>query len=845
VAEPARMQAAPAAEPALVGDWGPVPHAGVYGALLLVSMGLLTLEVSFTRLFSYSVWYHLAYLTISVALLGFAASGSVVAAAPTLFRRDGERRLIALVTAAAVAVVLAFWFVARHPLEITDVMARPGGFALGLLGYYLAVGTPFLLAGFAIGVPFAAHPTVMGRLYAWDLMGAALGCLAAVTLIEPFGVPGLIVGSAGLLLAGAAALALGGRHRRAGVALAIAAALTVTAAPRLGALVRIEVTRTKGDDARGTLGRPDAYTRWTALNRFDAFGWDKPTRLQFWGWHGLAPDYLGPQPETGRLTYDGSNGSAIYAFRGDFRDYAMLERHILRTPYLLTDRPRVLVIGVGGGIDILNAVKQGAREVTGVELQPETVRLLKERLPTFTGGFYDREGVRLVASEGRHYVRRSDARFDLVQVTAVDTLSAQATGAYVLAESYIYTVEAFAEYLQHLEPHGLLSLVLGEVAFGDDLPPLATRLGLNGRRALERLGVSSPEHHIMVVTSQRPNDTLQMDAVLVKKEPFTEAEIARVRAFAADAQFKVLYAPDGSSGASSLAVVLGPDEAARQRVLDEAWFRMDEVWDDAPFFYNLGKWRNAAPSAKKLDFFGMGPTAAGSFIGQVVLVLMLAQSVVLGVALIVVPLLRGARHGLRTPGVLSYLAYFLALGVGFMFIEISFVQSFVLFLGSPAHALSVTIFALLLFSSFGSLLSGRVAARPERALRVLAVLVVALVAVYVVALRRVFDAALHLDFPLRVLIALAAQMPMGLTLGMFMPLGIACVARVDRRLVAWAWGINGVGSVAGTTLAVIIAMSFGFSRVAALAALLYAAGAALLLRAQRRAGRLAGADPPP
>jgi MFS family permease len=180
-----------------------------------------------------------------------------------------------------------------------------------------------------------------------------------------------------------------------------------------------------------------------------------------------------------------------------------------------------------------------------------------------------------------------------------------------------------------------------------------------------------------------------------------------------------------------------------------------------------------------------------------------------------------------------------------MFIEISFVQSFVLFLGSPTHALSVTIFALLLFSSLGSLLSARVVARPERALRVLAALIVVLIALYVVALRRVFDAALHLDFPLRVAIAVVAQMPMGLTLGMFMPLGIACVARVDRRLVPWAWGINGVGSVAGTTLAVIIAMSFGFSRVAVLAALLYAAGAFLLLRAQRRAGRLATSDPPP
>jgi hypothetical protein len=218
---------------------------------------------------------------------------------------------------------------------------------------------------------------------------------------------------------------------------------------------------------------------------------------------------------------------------------------------------------------------------------------------------------------------------------------------------------------------------------------------------------------------------------------------------------------------------------------------------------------------------------------------MLAQSVLLGLVLIFVPLVRGAREGLRVPGVLSYLAYFLALGIGFMFIEISFVQSFVLFLGSPTHALSITIFALLLFSSLGSLASSRLAAEPERALRVLAAVVVVLIAAYVLGLRRVFDGTLHLGFPARVAIALAAQMPLGLTLGMFMPLGMACVARVHPRLVPWAWGINGVGSVAGTTLAVMIAMSFGFSRVAMLAAALYWVGTALLLRAHRGSAMLA------
>jgi hypothetical protein len=341
----------------------------------------------------------------------------------------------------------------------------------------------------------------------------------------------------------------------------------------------------------------------------------------------------------------------------------------------------------------------------------------------------------------------------------------------------------------------------------------------------------------MVVVSRNADDTLLMGSVLVKREPFSADDIARVRAFAEDAGFEMLYAPDGSLD-GPFSVALGPDEAARRRLLADAWFRIDAVHDDAPFFYNVGRWRNMAPTvAGERDFFSLGPTAAGSFIGQLMLLLMLVQSVLLGVALIVVPLLRGAREGLRVPGVLSYLAYFLALGVGFMFIEISFVQSFVLFLGSPTRALSITIFALLLFSSLGSLASRLWEAQPERGLRVLAALVVVLVVAYVLGLRRVFDATLHLGFPARVAIALAAQMPLGLTLGMFMPLGVACIARVHPRLVPWAWGINGVGSVAGTTLAVIIAMSFGFSRVAMLAAALYAAGTALLLRV-RRASRV-------
>jgi len=451
---------------------------------------------------------------------------------------------------------------------------------------------------------------------------------------------------------------------------------------------------------------------------------------------------------------------------------------------------------------------------------------LKDRLREFTGGFYGRPDVDLVASEGRHFIRKSDEKFDLIQITTVDTFAAQAAGAYVLAESYLYTTDAVEDYLGHLTDDGLLSFVVGDLVHRGNLPPpLGTRVAMVGLRALERAGAAHPSDHLLVLGSTNPVNTALTEEVVIKKRPLTQSEVGSVLEFATENGFDVLYAPEHLTGKQyELTKFLGRNGATRRAALDASWFRMDAVSDDDPFFYNVGKWRNFGRGA---SVFFMFP---GSSVGQLVLVLMLVQSTLLGGMLIVMPLPRGAREGLRGRLVGAYLAYFLALGVGFMFIEISFVQSFVLFLGSPTHALSVTIFSLLLFSSFGALTSSRFTGDPERALHRLAPIVVFVVIAYVVGLAEVFDRFLHLDFSWRVAIAIAAQLPVGLTLGMFMPLGIACIAREQPRMVPWAWGVNGIGSVAGTTLAVLIAMAWGFHVVALAAAALYAVGTALLVR---------------
>jgi hypothetical protein len=815
-----------------VGGWGEKPHWGVYASLLLTSVALLTLEVSLTRFFSHTIWYHFAYLTISVALLGFGSSGAIVAAFPRMLARRGESLLVAGLLAAAVLTAGGLVFLARHPIEVQNLMNKPLHFSISLLAYYLIVASPFLLAGFAVGVPFAAWPSRMGRLYFWDLAGAALGCAAVAPLVGVIGIPGLVLAAAAMMVLAAASLVAGSGRRGAGAALAALAFVGFAVAGPAGESIPLLVTSSKNlTELRGEGGidpfatRPDSFHQWTAINRVDAFGWDKPSKYSFWSRVGMNNSWDGPVPLVARLTYDGSNGSDIYSFHGDMKnEFEMFEHHILRLPYLNLDRPEVLVIGVGGGVDLFNAIKQGARHVTGAELQPVTVDLLKNRLRDFNSGFFTRDDVSLVASEGRHFVRKTDKVFDLVQITAVDTFAAQAAGAYVLAESYLYTVEAMRDYLRRLGPDGVVTTVVGDLVFPEQLPPLATRLAMIGYRALQAEGVADPGAHIVMVGSIAEGSLAQNESVMIRKRPFRPEEIERIRAFTAANGFTMMYAP-GLPGEPRLAAMLGRDEAVRARVMDDAWFNMEATTDGDPFFYNVGKWKNFSPD--KGIFF----TMPGSFMGQMVLVLMVLQSTLLGAVLVLLPLVRGAREGLTVPGATSYLAYFLALGVGFMFVEISFVQSFVLFLGSPTYALSVTIFALLAFSALGSLASTRVADRPEAALRVLAPVVAVLIGVYALGLASVFDAALHLDLGARIAIAVAAQMPMGLVLGMFMPLGIACVAREHSRLVPWAWGVNGVGSVTGTTLAVLLAMAAGFRVVALVAAALYLLGTFLLLKA--------------
>jgi hypothetical protein len=435
-------------------------------------------------------------------------------------------------------------------------------------------------------------------------------------------------------------------------------------------------------------------------------------------------------------------------------------------------------------------------------------------------------------------VRSHPGEVDLLQITAVDTFAAQTTGAYVLAESYLYSVEALGDFFDHLAPDGILSIAIGDLLYNDpEIPtPYSARLALVAREALRRRGIDDARAHVALAGQGIPNFRAAPDQIvagawiqvlLVKPTPFTAEETERLRRYLADAGFALRLAPDGRDDDPHLGGLLFADETVLPAALDAQIYDVAPITDDRPFFFHVLPWSGLVLD-RRIDW-----THPGSGTGQLVLLMMLGQALVLGGALVALPLLRGARGALPAPATVGFLLYFTALGLGFLLVEISFVQKYVLLLGYPTYSLSVTIFSLLVFAAAGAALSRRFWSRPRRLLKVLLGVTLGLLAAEILALPWLREQLLAASLPARIATTVLLQLPLGLALGMYFPTGLELLRRREPRLVPWAWAVNGVASVAASVLAVILGMAIGFSGVAIVAGGIYTVGTLSLLAVER------------
>lgn len=778
--------------------------SGFFWAIALLAGAVTLLEITLTRIFSFIIWHHFAFMVISVALLGFAVSGVLLQVRPAI-ACPVDRRAAWSASLFAFSVVAAVMIVTRIPFDSTRIGFEPRQLFY-LAAYYVVLLVPFTLAGLAIVSILNGFSGAVGRLYAADLCGAGLGCVVAVGTIERLGAEGLIVLTATLAAAGAALLrltdrSLTSRRKAAWVFMVVAFASCLPAA---GWLLPMHAGAGKGlAELMDTKLFPQTrlvLSRWSSLARIDVVEHSSSVRYT------SNKKRNARSPEQKLIVIDGDAETPLIRDTRVVADDRYLDYMLPSVASQIFHPARVLVVGAGGGVDVRSALHHGAVHVDAVEINPITVGLVTDTYAEWLGGLFSRQEVSLHLAEGRSFVRRVAEPYDMIQLSLVDTWAAAASGAYSLAEGYLYTVEAFEDYLEDLTENGVLTLTRWRWVPARETLKLCTV----ATEALRRRGVLRPEQHIVLMANT------ELATILVKRTPFRDAELRAVRTVAEAADVAVLVAPGLRIDDDHSRFFSAPDRAA---FIDAYPYDIRPATDDSPFFFQFGWWRDA-------QLLGVGWREASVLLsGRLVLLATAVQAAVASSVLLVLPLFAGATKASGAPRMRTgrVVAYFFLIGLSFMLLEIALMQRLTLYLGHPVYAIVAVLSMLLASAGVGSSCTTRLLA-VGRLPAVLFPAIGVVVVVYAVGLQGLFQTTLPLALSLRFAVTAALLCPLGFLIGVPFPAAIASLVKADQEyVIGWAWASNGCASVLGPILAVLLAMDVGFRAVMIVAALGYLA----------------------
>jgi hypothetical protein len=774
----------------------PVPRPGTYAGLGVVALATLMYEIILTRIFSVTMWYHFAFVAVSVAMFGMTVGAVIVYVAPRWF---GETRLLFHLGLSAflfgVSVVVTFLFLLFRPFG-TDISLFT---VPGTILTYALVGVPFVFSGICGCLALTRFRGHVASLYAVHLIGAAIGCLLVLLVLGNKDGPTAIILVGSLACMGARLLLVGQRTSLRAAALFLAGVFALTASVLEGP-AQEGTPQLRLSWVKGKREGPLLYEKWNAFSRITVLENTSSGEVPF-GW-GLSSAYQ-PTHRVEQLTLqiDGTAGTVLTRFDGDVRPLEHLKFDVTNVAHYLRSNGRVLVIGVGGGRDILTALLFRQQAVVGVEINEDILVTLNVRFGDFTGHLERRPEVTFVNDEARSWAARVPDRFDIIQISLVDTWAATAAGAFTLTESALYTVEAWDTFLDRLTDRGVLSVSRYLVSAR---PDEAYRLTSLARAALVRRGVADPRAHLAIVRHAAPGPgspavpAAGVATVLVSRAPFSRGDIEILEATARALRFDVLLSPRHASDETFSALASSRD---LQGFLAAFPVNVAAPTDDRPFFFHMMRLRDAVRRVGTTEVNHQAVTVLGSLLVTVVSLTLLC---------IVVPVtLAAGRAQWRGGGPL--LLFFAGIGLGFMLIEISQMQRLIIFLGHPTYSLSVVLFALLLASGVGSAMSGRLTGgRHARSRSVLLGLVGVLAAtgIFAPGLLHAFEGA---TTPVRIGVAVAMLLPIGFAMGMAFPVGMRVALERAPALAPWLWGINGATSVCASVLAVVIALGSGIS----------------------------------
>ncbi len=777
-------------------------------AILLTALATLALETALTRIFSVTMWYHYAFMAVSIAMLGMATGAATVFA--QTWHDLSEETLVARIARYdllfAATIVLSLLLLLSIPF-----VPRPTGVGITSIALIYAIAAvPFYFSGVVVSAILSTRfIALVNSLYAADLAGAAAGTILFFILLRIIDAVSFIL----LLAVVPAIAAFVLTRRRTGLILGLFFA-GLAFVNQTTHFFRIEWQKVETGQMNIAVDTATEWEAWTPFSRItiqnhidSAFGWGTSPAFpeEF-------PDYKVGQKN---LVIDAA-AATIVTMRGKpVEELHHLRYDITNLAHFLVPDAKVAVIGVGGGRDLLSALHFKQKEVWGIEINEAILHAITGPYREFTYPFAQLPQVHLIHDEARSFFERTEERFDIIQASLIDSWAATTSGAFVLTENSLYTVEGWKVFLSRLTDRGVVTMSRW---YYRKRPGELLRLASLAYEALAASGVERPSEHIMLAATafsgnvpddldpaekrRREEESYGTGTIIVSKRPFDGDAVHAFLATCDRYRFEVLLAA-GYEGRSVFQHIVDRDK--RNAMIAAYPLDLTAPTDDRPFFFNMLK-PSALLTYRGIEKEGPLNTNLGAVRN---LLILLGIVTILALLLVVAPIL-GAMRETRTAMLRHpWTIYFAAIGLGFMLIEIALLQKFTVFLGHPSYSLLVVLCTMLLFTGFGSWLAGRL----REKLRPRALFIILLVVVTAAGGANMFvlPQLSGLPLPARMLYSGLVMAAIGTVLGMPFPTGMASLTGAQKGWGPWLWGINGALGVVSSVLAAAISLFFGIS----------------------------------
>ena len=777
--------------------------------IFLISSATLCLEITLIRYFSISQQYHFAFLVISIAFLGYGASGSFLSFFKTFPSIEQDKFLSYSSLLCSLTILISFFLCNQIPFDFFKLSWDKGQIFFIFL-YYILLSIPFFFAGLTISFAISRASSLVNRIYFSDLLGAGTGTLLVLFAFLPKGDRGVIIFISFLALLSSFLFCI---KRPVSFKLLLVFLMAAEIALFLSSPSWLSFRISPYKSLPVSLKYPNAkhlLTQWNAISRIDILE-SSATRYA----PGLSLLYDKKLPPQLGLSIDGGELSAVTSFKDSGDSLEFLSYLPSSLAYSLTKNPSTLIIEPKGGLDVLAALYFKAPQIKVIESNPLIIKLLREELAQFTGNIYHKENIRFVSAYSRSHLKQEKNVYDLIVFSLTDVFGASGTGMYGFSENYLYTVDSFSHILSRLSPNGLASMSLYL------LPPprQEARILATWIEALEKNNMD-PSSRIIAIRSW---GTI---SYFIKKSPFTNSEIQKLKDFTDRCLFDLVYYPGIKPEETNIhnkfeksfyynltKQLLSPAE--RKELYRDYIFQLRPTTDNRPFFYNFFKMNKLKETFRALSQKWL-PLLQGQFLVP----LLLFQSVILAFVLILLPLLAFQKGKSRRRGVASNTFFFFSLiGMSFMFVEITFIQKFILFLGHPLYSTSAIIFSLLFSCGLGSYFSKRLLGENlKRNLKWSLLSCTGLIVVYLLLFPFFTKNLIGLNLFIKMALTFLIIFPLGFLMGFPFPSGIRLLGEQGKKFIPWAWATNAFSSVVNSILALMIAFWGGYNLVLLLAA---------------------------